>query len=439
MTLVFSELLNRLESDQLDFKATSYRWNDEDSRSAFVKDLVCMVNTPRSSDSYIVTGVKKFNDGSYVLLGVSDHPDDADLQGQFADRVYPPPTFRYEIVHHSDKQFGVFVIPPIRTGPCIATRDIGALRQWQVFFRRQSKNSPATPADLESINNWFRGSAVPPRNAYDGGSQGWESLCQITNSFDPSFRYLLILSPSLKASSAQLLRLSSVPWSFVLDFDTGSGSNGALAANREPLSERRSLHVTTLKDQPASILKGATEWCLPRGIDGRPETIAPPKWLDWKKQFGSALTDRIRSVGTRSIFCGFFDPHWKAALTRLVRLQRCWSCRPLLPIFKTWLKMWGLPTWRFQQTSSVGASQGYTIPRMLVRIFVGFPPVRELRFRLAPPSVDGSKKSWNSSAWIPGQAQALARRRDTTFLEEARRLGMTSDSAMISIATFPKS
>jgi tetratricopeptide (TPR) repeat protein len=298
MTPALSELLDRLESDQLDFKATGYRWNDEESRNAFVKDVVCMANTPRESDSHIITGVKKFADGTYELLGVMEHPDDADLQGQFADRVYPQPTFRYEIVHESGKQFGVFVIPPVRIGPCVATKDVGTLRQWQVFFRRQSRNSAATPADLGAINSWFGGRPAPPRMAYENGTLGWETLCQITNSFDPSFRFILILSPLLKAKPDQLHHLSSVPWSFVLDFDSGSDTEGVLAAVKRPLSERRSLHVTTLKDQPVSILRGATEWCLPRGLLGRPDTVSPLKWLDWKKQSGGAMTDRIRNVAT---------------------------------------------------------------------------------------------------------------------------------------------
>jgi len=44
MTPELSELLDRLESDQLDFKATGYRWSEEESRHAFVKDIVCMAS-----------------------------------------------------------------------------------------------------------------------------------------------------------------------------------------------------------------------------------------------------------------------------------------------------------------------------------------------------------------------------------------------------------
>lgn len=40
VTPALGELLDRLESDPLDFKATGYRWADEDSRNALVRDLV---------------------------------------------------------------------------------------------------------------------------------------------------------------------------------------------------------------------------------------------------------------------------------------------------------------------------------------------------------------------------------------------------------------
>lgn len=300
MNAVFQTLLPRLESDQLDFKKTGYRLDDEDGRTSLVKDIVCMANTPRDDDSYIITGVKKSTDGSYVLCGVDSHPDDADLQSLFVDRIYPAPAFRYEVISQGEKQFGLFVIPPVRVGPCVAVKDLGSLRQWQIYFRRQSRNTPATPKDAIDINAWFSTNSVPPRAAYEEPVPGWNHLCELTKSFDPSFRFVLVLSPSLHTEDETLVGLALVPWSFVLDFDPHSDVDGVLAAVKPTLRERRGVHVTTLKDSSVNNVSLSTEWCLPRGIYGRPETLALGKWLDWKKAFGTGLSAHIRQVAALS-------------------------------------------------------------------------------------------------------------------------------------------
>ena len=52
-----------------------------------------MANTPRSEPAYIVLGVASEANGTRDLVGTADHPDEADLQSQFAERVYPIPDF----------------------------------------------------------------------------------------------------------------------------------------------------------------------------------------------------------------------------------------------------------------------------------------------------------------------------------------------------------
>src|SRR5437899_840091 len=63
----FLSLLQRMEDETLDFKARGYDLTDEGSRFSFVKDVLCMANTPRDTTSFIVLGVKKYADGSYDL------------------------------------------------------------------------------------------------------------------------------------------------------------------------------------------------------------------------------------------------------------------------------------------------------------------------------------------------------------------------------------
>src|SRR5436190_9503107 len=146
-----SALLNRIEDETLDFKATAYDLSTEDGRLALVKDVVCMANTPRREASYILLGVKRHPNGQHDLWGVAQHPDEATLQSQFTERVYPVPSFRYAPIRFRNVELGIIEIPVDRRGPSAAIRDFGStLRQWQIYFRRGSKNDTANRSDVRT-------------------------------------------------------------------------------------------------------------------------------------------------------------------------------------------------------------------------------------------------------------------------------------------------
>jgi hypothetical protein len=102
----FADLLTRSEGETLDFKMTAYDLSSDDSKRDLIKDVLCMANTPRDETSYLILGVKKYPDGHTDLVGLDKHLDDADLQSQFNDRVFPVPNFFYEPIHHAGKCFG---------------------------------------------------------------------------------------------------------------------------------------------------------------------------------------------------------------------------------------------------------------------------------------------------------------------------------------------
>ena len=45
---LISDLLGRMESDDLDFKSDQYHLSNADGQSRFIKDILAMANTPRS-------------------------------------------------------------------------------------------------------------------------------------------------------------------------------------------------------------------------------------------------------------------------------------------------------------------------------------------------------------------------------------------------------
>jgi predicted HTH transcriptional regulator len=144
----FEALLSRMENETLDFKATAYNLSDESMKADLIKDVLCMVNTPREGPSFIVLGVKKYPDGRTELRGLDIHIDDANLPSQFSDRVQPHPKFHYDLVEHSNKTFGVISIPLDQPGACFPIVEYGGvLKKGQLYFRRGSKNDLAMPHD----------------------------------------------------------------------------------------------------------------------------------------------------------------------------------------------------------------------------------------------------------------------------------------------------
>lgn len=83
----FEALLATKEGETIDFKAASYDLSSDHGSLSLVKDVVCMANTPREGECYIVLGVKKHADGSYKLWGLDKHPDEAALLSQFTESL----------------------------------------------------------------------------------------------------------------------------------------------------------------------------------------------------------------------------------------------------------------------------------------------------------------------------------------------------------------
>ena len=60
-TDLLNQILARMESDNVDFKRDQYHLESDQQKSAFVKDILCMANTPRSGSAYIVIGASTKN------------------------------------------------------------------------------------------------------------------------------------------------------------------------------------------------------------------------------------------------------------------------------------------------------------------------------------------------------------------------------------------
>ncbi len=73
---LFDALLKRYESDTLDFKREFHDFSTAQGRDAFVKDVICLANTPRIEPAYLLFGVYREGEtGPVVLKGLARQED----------------------------------------------------------------------------------------------------------------------------------------------------------------------------------------------------------------------------------------------------------------------------------------------------------------------------------------------------------------------------
>ena len=108
---LIDKLLTHAEGKDLDFKSVPIVINNQKDKARFIRNLICMANTPRDGSAYIISGVICKPDGSKVIVEISEseHPDDSDLQGLIAGNVNPIPKFSYRPVLYGGKSIGILV------------------------------------------------------------------------------------------------------------------------------------------------------------------------------------------------------------------------------------------------------------------------------------------------------------------------------------------
>jgi hypothetical protein len=159
------ELLARPEGQTLDFKEAPYVLKTKEQKARFVKDIICMANTPRNENAHIVIGVRKEPDASYRVIGINSHPDEAHLQQAVEPWVRPIPQFTYLPTRLEGQQIGIIQIPPRRVGPSLPVRSSDdVLRKDTIYCRRGSMNVEADSGEQHAIWAWSDSGAAIARS-----------------------------------------------------------------------------------------------------------------------------------------------------------------------------------------------------------------------------------------------------------------------------------
>jgi len=291
---LIKELLRRDEGvGTLDFKSKAYRLDNAHYKALFIKDVICMANTPRDHSAYILIGVHRKPDGTKEIVGVKEHPDDANLQELVNGQVRPVPKFQYRSVQYQGANLGVLEIFPRRGGPYIPIKEYPKkLNKDVIYFRRGSSNSEARAEEILEIAAWMKTAdkeTVKSSTPKSIEVSNWDKFYGACNKFDAGWTYVLVVGPNLLISKERKAALGRIDWSLVLDFDPETHISGLYASTESELKTARALHLLTLQNRISFNLIRGTYWLAGFGLKDIPTTLVNYDWRAWNRKYSEDL------------------------------------------------------------------------------------------------------------------------------------------------------
>jgi tetratricopeptide (TPR) repeat protein len=288
----FRQLLERAESETLDFKADGY--DLPGARNSFIKDLVAIANTPRDQAAHIVFGIRWTPESGSTVVGLERQLDDAELQDALGHgRVQPNPRFTYTPLQFEGKAVGVLEIPLGKNGPYTPVKDYDRLQAGTIYYRRGTRNDRAVGAELRRIVTWFQSgeTGVPEEQTDDA----WRRLFDAVHRFEGGTTYILAADPIPSASTAPVQGLGMPPWRAVIDFDPNSDTSGLLSCIAGTLGHHRVVHRVVRGDYRVQPEPG-THWFFARGLSGRHETLCVDNHRAWLKTYKQELARQFERL-----------------------------------------------------------------------------------------------------------------------------------------------
>ncbi|HUP59943.1 MAG TPA: ATP-binding protein [Thermoanaerobaculia bacterium] len=147
-----TELLRQSESTTLDFKQTQYplAGATDEQKSELIKDILAFANANRTTDAYILLGVKEHKGRPATITGITEHLDDAHLQQLINTKTNRTVQFSYQALTVTGKTIGIIHILR-QPRPIYLKNDFGKLRANTVYTRHGSSTSIATPDEISRM------------------------------------------------------------------------------------------------------------------------------------------------------------------------------------------------------------------------------------------------------------------------------------------------
>ncbi len=308
---LFESLIQRNESETIDFKVEAYNLSIKEKQVDLVKDIICMYNTPRKEDAHIILGVKEYTDRPKDIRGIDlsttnrKDLDQSSMQSAFQREdleIEPFLRFRVSTLQYKSKTFAIITIPVNRkVGPCkVLKSNYPKLKTYRdkLYFRRVTDNDlTRSVEEVCDIMYWFQDGSTQPPVSLQEESQ-WDSFLEASfisdvSGFELSRKYILVTSPLRNDNIKNLSVLGEIPAILVLDFDPESDVSGLLYEVKGRL--KRSLHIVAKKDRPTINPENATYWFFVRGLEGRKGTVEIGNYKKWKKSYGGEISEQLRN------------------------------------------------------------------------------------------------------------------------------------------------
>ena len=163
---LFETLLNKSESEELDFKGTQYKMDTNEEKGEFIKDILAFANAWKTSDAYIICGIVENNGraGGKRGVNINDHLIDSHLQQMVCSKTNRPPKFRYEPFAYEGKEFGIIIIEKKQDRPIYLIKNFGGLMAEEVYVRRGSSTDIASPDEIKKIGEYSYAVEPPTLN-----------------------------------------------------------------------------------------------------------------------------------------------------------------------------------------------------------------------------------------------------------------------------------
>ena len=292
---LIKDLLSQMEGSTLDFKRDQYKLESTKQKSTFVKDIVCMANTPRDKSAYILIGIKERNGRAIDVVGTSIHHDPAVLQDLITGNTNPVIQFSYKQVEHNGYVIGLIEIPVGPQGPAMATKGFGVLQQGVVYFRRGAQNSVAESHDITRIAQWYAdgNSGAPVEHPPEAS---WDAFFRACDGFDPARVYIAVLDGAQSLELDECQAFARIGWQLVVDFDEAADESGMYSKVEPFLSERKSLRIVPLDEPVAPVGHATSVWIAARGLSSRPSTIQAQTWREWNQVKSQPLLRTMTSL-----------------------------------------------------------------------------------------------------------------------------------------------
>lgn len=299
-------LASKPESSCLDFKREQYdlskpQIGGSKGRLALVKDILCMANTPRDDNAYILTGVAEDAGKPNTITGIKQSVDDSRIQDLLSAWIEPIPSVEYYERHLDDKIIGVYEIHPVQSrGPFYVREDLNEskrkvcgefLNRDLLHFRRGTKNDHAQPSDKLFIVDWFS-------SAQEARWQDWGEFKESCYHFDKRRHFILISSSLSHIDQSTLRPFANIGWSAVIDFDLDSDETGLLKAVTDAEYQRNI--IRSVKGEYSSFSSPReTYWFFARGMSARDRTRSrTDDWRTWRAFYGSEINRQLEHIAS---------------------------------------------------------------------------------------------------------------------------------------------